>query len=48
MRKPLFEQHIKKLKETDSLKPLLPMAALLTDLLTEALAFYKQTPCAES
>lgn len=36
MRKLLFDQHIKKLKETDFLKPVHPLAALLrSDVLSE-------------
>lgn len=39
MRKPLFDQHIKKLKETDSLKPVHSLAALLrSGLFSEGLA----------
>lgn len=39
--KPLFDQHIKQLKEADSLEAALPLAALLTsDLLSEGLALY--------
>lgn len=40
MWKPLFDQHIKKLKETDSLKPVHHLAALLrSDFFSEGLAF---------
>ena len=46
-RKLLFDQHIKKLKETDSLKPAHPLAALIRPVQWGDW-HYKQTHCPES